>query len=125
MNANLSRSQRSTVAKLKLGILPLQLEIGRWKDVALEERYYRLCQSGAIEDEFHFLMFCDKLKDVRTAMYLDLHEKTEVDLYGDKEVVLKELLHNDNIKAFARYVETMWLARKEVLFNMEDEEEVE
>ena len=56
VNANLSRSQRSLASKLKLGILPLQLEVGRWKDVALEDRYCRVCMSEYLEDEYHFVM---------------------------------------------------------------------
>ena len=38
--ANLTRRQRSIMAKFKLGILPLGIEVGRFTDVPLE---YRLC----------------------------------------------------------------------------------
>ena len=98
VNANLSRSQGSLVAKFKLGILPLQVEVGRWKDAALEERYCKLCQTEAIEDEFHFFMQCDKFIDIRTTVYLDLHEKTDVVVYGNQEQVLRELFSNRNMK---------------------------
>ena len=70
LNANLSRSQRTLTAKLKLGVLPLQIEIGRCKDVALENRYCRVCMTGCLEDEYHFVMFCDSLSEERTTMYL-------------------------------------------------------
>ena len=38
VNSNLSRAQRSLTSKIKLGILPLQIEVGRWKDDPLDTR---------------------------------------------------------------------------------------
>ena len=121
INANLSRAQRSLVAKLKLGILPLQIEIGRWKDVALENRYCRVCEEDVLENEYHFVMYCEGLTEPRTDMYIELNEKTDIDLYGPKEVVLKEMLSKNNIKILARHLETMWSTRREILYKREEE----
>ncbi len=104
------------VAKLKLGILPLQLEVGRWKDDPIENRMCRLCGKTYLEDEFHFVMFCDSLKDVRTKMYLDIHDKCEIDLYGNPIEVLKGMLANDNLKTFGKDLETMWAERRSKLY---------
>ena len=53
----LSRSQWSLLAKLKLGILPLEIESGRWKDGALEERLCRLCNDRLLGNEYHFVLY--------------------------------------------------------------------
>ncbi len=56
-------------------------------------------------------------------MYLELHEKTEIDFYGNQEKVLCEMFHNNNIKIFARHVETMWMSRREILYKRDKEEQ--
>ena len=111
VHSNLSRAQRSLTAKIKLGILPLQLEVGRWKDDPVEYRSCRLCGDGTLENEFHFIMYCDSFKPTRTQLYQELHAKSDIDLYGKPESVLKGMLSKGNIKIFARYLEQMWSER--------------
>ena len=86
--------------------------MGRWKDDPLENRDCRLCNSALLDNEFHFLMQCENLKEVRTDMYLELHDKCDIDLYGKEEVVFKNMLAKDNIKIFAKHLEIMWAERR-------------
>ena len=108
VNANPSRYQRSIVSKLKLGILPLQIEVGRWKDVALEDRYCRVCGDDVLENEYHFLMYCEGLAKSRTDFYLEMHNKYDVDMYGPQDEVMSAMPSNQCIKTTARHVEIMW-----------------
>ncbi len=56
LNNNLSISQRSYVAKLRIGTLPLKLETGRYTGIPVEDR---LCSCGEeVETEEHFLLRC-------------------------------------------------------------------
>ena len=55
---NLTRGQRSSIAKLRLGVLPIEIEIGRYNSIPREERICKVCQTGEIEDEKHFLLLC-------------------------------------------------------------------
>ena len=55
----MSKRKRSLLAQLRLGILPLHIETGRYTNKPLEERICTLCNSDEIEDEFHFLLKCD------------------------------------------------------------------
>lgn len=57
---NLSRSERSVMAQLRTGILPLRIETGRWACPRLlpEERLCQVCNSGSVEDEVHFIFKC-------------------------------------------------------------------
>ena len=52
----MSRSSRSFLAQLRCGILPLELEVGRWHNVSLENR---TCKTRDIETELHFLFTCE------------------------------------------------------------------
>ena len=59
---NLPRGQRSVIAKLLCGILPIQIEVGRFNNTKWELRFCKQCSSGKIEDETHCLIDCEKFK---------------------------------------------------------------
>ena len=72
----MSRSRRSLLAQFRLGILPLEIETGRYtpiydKNTKLNkkrhpsERICTLCNIGLCEDELHFLLICPVLRDLR------------------------------------------------------------
>ncbi len=54
----MSRYHRSTFAKFRCGILPLNVEVGRYRGVKLENRTCPLCKNG-VETEIHFLLECN------------------------------------------------------------------
>ena len=53
---NLSRKERSLMARLCCGILPLRIETGRCVGESPDERLCKLCNGPDIEDEKHFLL---------------------------------------------------------------------
>ena len=55
---NLKVSQRNLLAKLKCGVVPLELQIGYHKDVPIEERLCYDCNMGYLEDAIHMLFSC-------------------------------------------------------------------
>ena len=55
----------SLISRQRLGTLPLQIELGRWKGVAPDRGLCCVCNSGEVEDEYHFLFECDALADIR------------------------------------------------------------
>ena len=55
----MSRHQRSTFAKFRCGILPLNLEVGRYRGIKVENRICPLCNND-VETEIHFLLECNK-----------------------------------------------------------------
>ena len=65
---NISKFQRSLFAQFRFGILPLEIETGRFRDVPLAERICKVCNSGAVEDEIHFLCDCSTYTEERTIM---------------------------------------------------------
>ncbi len=36
-------------------IMPLEIETGRWQNKPAEERICKVCESGEVENEFHFI----------------------------------------------------------------------
>ena len=65
---NLTRYQRSIFAQFRYGILPLQIEVGRYRGVPLSDRSCQIC-STAIEDEIHFLCECPAYSSTREILY--------------------------------------------------------
>ena len=57
---SLPRYQRSLIAKLRSGTLPLAIETGRYTNVPIENRTCTLCSNNLIEDEIHFMCVCEK-----------------------------------------------------------------
>jgi len=65
---NISKYHRSLFAQFRCGILPLEIEVGRYRDIPLELRICQLCHS-AVEDEIHFLCQCPKYADFRESLF--------------------------------------------------------
>ncbi len=40
---------------ISCGILPLEIETGRWQNKPVEERICKVCESGKVENEFYFI----------------------------------------------------------------------
>ena len=55
---NLSRNERSILSQLRCSILPIQIELGRFNNLKVEERICPICNSGSVEMECHFLCEC-------------------------------------------------------------------
>ncbi len=55
----MSRQRRSYLAQLRNGILPLELEVGRWINKTIEERLCLFCNNGTVEYEENFLFHCN------------------------------------------------------------------
>ncbi len=58
VTCHLSRKERSYLAQLRPGSLPIKLETGRFENIKVEERLCELCDARVVEDEEHFLFKC-------------------------------------------------------------------
>ena len=52
---NMSRRNRSLLAQFRMGILPLNVETGRFRRQELNERICNICNTGSVECEMHVL----------------------------------------------------------------------
>ena len=52
------RHNHIEIAKLRSGTLPIEIEKGRYRNTKREERLCKLCTTGVIETEEHFLLHC-------------------------------------------------------------------
>ena len=112
----LSRRQRSLVTKFKVGVLPLAIEVGRYKDVPLEKRLCCICKDKVLEDEFHFLLYCEALKDIRSEFFEEYNWLDDLEDPTDEAELLKLVLNSHNLRKTARFIENMFDQRMKLMF---------
>ncbi len=108
---NLTRSQRSLIAQLRLGILPLELETGRFRNINVEQRFCPFCKDQ-VEDETHFIFVCPKY-DCHRRSFLAAIPLVENDSLADK---LKYICNNCPRK-LSKYLTNIWNLRRDSLYN--------
>ena len=114
LKISLSRFQRSLMAQLRLGILPLAIETGRYYRIPIENRFCKLCQNETIEDEIHFLCHCKPFDHECLKFFTKLAEKGNNMLEmsdNEKFVYIMQL----NCKELLIFVESIWNKRKLIL----------
>ena len=63
----LKRGQRSLLAKLRLGTLPINIELGRYNGIPRNERWCPFCKTK-IEDEIHIMFYCPLYQPLRQTL---------------------------------------------------------
>ena len=112
----LQRSQRSLVAQLRSGILPLAIEVGRLKNVPEENRICEMCELDEVEGEFNFLLYCTKHEDLREVLFHEIYgENTEIFWCSDEQKL--ELFFNFNVFNTDSFISQAWKRRQVHLFN--------
>ena len=114
-NKNLSKYSRSLLAQFRSGILPLEVETGRFRNIPLENRICPMCKID-IEDEFHLLCICKVYENLRRILYNKSRElNSEFETYDDIE---KFVFINDNLQgALSKFLYSAMKLRKETLYN--------
>ena len=122
---NLSKHKRSLLAQFRLGILPLNIETGRYKNIIdnegnirkqkPEERLCSLCSSGAVEDELHFLFDCNCYALFRETLFKHAISKNS-NFMNQTKISQIEFLMNRDVNKLCSYILLSWECRKELLY---------
>ena len=63
LRVNMSWVKRCLISRLRYGVLPLHVETGRFSQLTRHQHICKMCKNN-VENEYHFLFDCDKLKTV-------------------------------------------------------------
>ena len=55
LDLNITRHRRSLIAQIRLGILPLEIEVGRFRGIAVDQRLCKCCNNNVTE--MNFILF--------------------------------------------------------------------
>ena len=114
---NIPKYHRSIFAQFRAGILPLNIEVGRFRNLSLDERVCPVCSSNEVEDEIHFLLQCPTMREYREVLFSKAMSSNpefgDLDLF-DKFNYLVGILQKPTIsflvKAFNK--------RRDILYNL-------
>jgi hypothetical protein len=111
-----NRAQRSVLAKLRCGVLPLEIETGRWKGVPAEERFCTICKNALVEDEYHFVFVCEKYNDKRIAFMNVIVSKYPEFNNLDTEAKWKIIMSENLVNSTVRYIYEIYELRRNILY---------
>ena len=119
------KSIRSLIARLRLGVLPIELEVGRFKNVKNDKgqivktpanmRFCKVCGERVVEDEIHLLFNCEVYQDVRSIFYKRMSMK-DVNFVNLTDIAKLKNLCNTFYKDFGKFLVNIWQIRQDVLF---------
>ena len=105
---------RSCLAQIRFGILPLNVETGRFRGTPLEERICTCCDMDAVENECHFLFECELYEELRRTMLNQMNiELTEFNNVPEKDKL--EFVFSKP-KLLARFITFAMEKRREKLY---------
>jgi hypothetical protein len=109
LSVNMPRKVRSFLSRFRMGVAPLQVEMGRRQD--RQDAAARACPvcGAAVEDEEHFLLVCPLYEDLRR------------DLVDETERVLQAAAHRRQLRAWRQGAVT---ARFDTIMALDDKEHI-
>ncbi len=111
----ISRRERSLLAQLRIGILPLHIETGRFRGLDLEDRTCQICNTQEIEDELHFICACNEYNNPRQILYNKISEKSnEFNVLTDKDKFIFIMKHE--WKLLCAYLNDSWNIRNSIMY---------
>ena len=85
INCNLSKHERSLISQIRLGILPIRIETGRYTNTDIAERICLFCAQDKVENETHFLFECSlydvERRQFETSMNCNFEPMSTVDKF--------------------------------------------
>ena len=114
----MSKYQRSIMAQLRLGILPLAIETGRYTNIPVNERYCFSCKhEKKVEDEYHFVYECALYNCIRSNLIKYMLENTNGFIIMSNEEQFLQIMQSDN-RALHKFIENAWNIRKASLYSI-------
>ena len=112
---NISRRKRSLLCQLRIGILPLRIETGRFRNLPVEERVCEICGNGDIEDEKHFVCGCQEYHDLRNVLYSKAADK-QIEFPNMDTNEKFNYLVSDMWRDVATFINDAWCRRSNILY---------
>ena len=113
---SLSSYERSVLAQIRLGILKIHVETGRFNNTKLEDRLCNICNQNVIEDEFHFLFHCNAY-DIPRNNFINIISNAcpEFHYLEDKDQL--KFIFEEIPRATAKFIISCLNIRKDILYN--------
>jgi hypothetical protein len=111
---NLKRNERALFAQFRTGILPLRVETGRYVGESPEQRLCKLCNSGLVEDETHFLVECALYSNTRSVIFGNILNCDEFIRKSNKDKLV--FLVQTHPRKCAKFIVNAYYIRSSMLY---------
>ena len=108
---NLTSGERSMIAQIRMGILPIRIETGRFTNMKIKDRICQFCNTGAIEDELHFMFHCS-LYDVTRRKLFHTIKNDGVEFSALSDLDKYKMLNTKYARQFAKYIVNIFQERR-------------
>ncbi len=108
-----NRAKRSVFAQFRCGILPLNIEVGRFRGLSVAERKCIFCDQNEVETEAHFLIKCPFYNTIRNSLSI----QTGVNLNDNSDADNLDILMNQHQKITLNNLFDMWIKRRNALLH--------
>ena len=98
------------------GVLPLEIETGRYVGKAVADRLCKVCNMNRVEDEFHFLFDCCMYQGERSKYYVDNVSDIENFMFLSDPDKVKFMLSKERVKNTGDYINAIYQKRRQILF---------
>ena len=105
------RYNRSLMAQLRSGTLPLAIEVGRYRGLAVEDRICTVCNLNITESELHFILECPAY--TRSSMDDILLQYDTINMTANDKLKILMNHHKD----FSNALLDLWMQRKSKMFS--------
>ncbi len=89
----------------------------RFQNIPMEFRLCIMCNDNVIEDETHFIFYCDQYNDLREYLYEKIYPKYQhFEILSDAEK-FNIVMSNDFVKHIAEYLHKAYYKRRSLIYN--------
>ena len=107
---------------MRLGVHSLRIQTGKYENkgasIPAEERTCLICKRNCIEDERHFLMYCQEYDDIRHELHSHIYNNDTffANLSDDDKIRYLLTIDKENTsKIVGKYIHLMFQKRKKIL----------
>ena len=114
---NLPKSKGCLLAQLRISVLPLAIETGRYYRKAVE--VCMVCNSGIIADELYFICHCYYYEHYRNELYLlayNVYENFNFYDLADMDKFVFIMSSEEMVLKLAWFIQHSWRERQNILF---------
>ena len=111
-------SIRKNVTSLRISSHRLNVERGRYKNIDRHKRVCKLCMSGMVEDEFHFIMQCKAYDDIRRRYLKEIIDGQFL-MFSEWDIFVQILTsaNRNVIVQYANYIYEAFKKRNYIIMN--------
>ncbi len=96
--------------------MSLEIETGRWQSKPVEERISKVCESGEVENEFHFIFSCTLYNNIRATFVQNIGNIIPNIMELNEVSQIKTFMSKNFAYLFAKLINDMFKKRHDTLF---------